>query len=850
MAGKAPRPPKRSDNFTQDLKNRTSALDQQAARIEAEQDELSRLLRRLDMGKMEKNVDAVLDSVTTLSKLEFKIENELVDLFNKVKTRRPPEQVDAYIDEIRRRAEESGSAYETALKETFRASATTSRAVLKASRRELETLKESISKDATLLSVQKQELLKMTDTFERDVKTRSGLVRRAAASTLEAFKSADVASFLLGVATRSPMVALGSELILNRRRKAQEAKTAAQRDSLTRRLELLKSVETDTASLKDVTKLRSDDDDPNTPSHKNKNAPKSVPKHPTFGDPLAQKPVVEELRTQTVLAKDTLSANRRIVDLLEDSKAEQRDNLGDSALLAAEEARERRAPRQVLQKDPSQSIKEREKTGTGGFFEGLKDTLLTFANGLGLVGLTKGIGGLLPKLGGVAALGTPLAVVATGVGAFFGTRWLMEKFGGDKVVGDMVDDFMKKTGITGWLEDRAESQARPRQTPAISPSALPKRPELQGQPEQLTPDELYGANLVSSDQTIAPLKEPIQTPGDLYGPQDLLHNQRSYSLTPFARPTQERRTNQARPLPAVAAGMSTLGDFTSAKEAGSGDVHKRSGVINSVKAAKGDLGGHSYGAFQFASNVGTIERFLKFADTHDPEIAKELRAAGGDKGARQRSPQFVDTWRKWANRDPKRFYELQRAFALKDYYEPAVKNIKKLTGVDITERSAAIREQVLATAIQFGSRAPAIFQRALEGAGTNAPDETLLHFLAAEKTNQFTAGQMAAVRKGQMSREAAEQQIAANTRRYSNEVVGLQAMPPSDPPTRVRAAGVIANASHRSSDTQQSGPHISAVNAPHITQVNQPVHTVVVMDPSARNTDSTLNRLINPVAGN
>lgn len=128
-------------------------------------------------------------------------------------------------------------------------------------------------------------------------------------------------------------------------------------------------------------------------------------------------------------------------------------------------------------------------------------------------------------------------------------------------------------------------------------------------------------------------------------------------------------------------------------------------------------GGTSYGKFQIASRVGSMDNFLKFLDTSAPDIAKELRTAG-PANTGSRSGAMPDAWRKIAGAQPERFEALQDKFIYDSHYKPALEAVAKNTPLDENKISSAMQEVLWSTAVQHGPAGAArIFGRAAEMTG-------------------------------------------------------------------------------------------------------------------------------------
>lgn len=148
-----------------------------------------------------------------------------------------------------------------------------------------------------------------------------------------------------------------------------------------------------------------------------------------------------------------------------------------------------------------------------------------------------------------------------------------------------------------------------------------------------------------------------------------------------------------------------------------------------VSSGAGDPGGVSYGLYQLASKVGTVQRFL--ADEGKP-WSRELAGTPG-------TAPFSAAWKAIAAREPDRFAAAQHAFIERSHYRPCVAKVLQATGLDCDNRSQAVRDAVWSCAVQHG-RAAEIIARAVAAADAHALrtapayDRRLVQEIYAERT--------------------------------------------------------------------------------------------------------------------
>ena len=129
----------------------------------------------------------------------------------------------------------------------------------------------------------------------------------------------------------------------------------------------------------------------------------------------------------------------------------------------------------------------------------------------------------------------------------------------------------------------------------------------------------------------------------------------------------------------------------------------------------GDLGGKSYGLYQFASKVGAVDDFVKWlCDYPDAALAnygKVLAAHTVD------SEVFVKQWRELGTIDPSNFGKLQDEYVKARYYDVAADKLAKVY-LNIDKHTDALKAVVFASAVQNGpSGCAKLFEIAVEKLG-------------------------------------------------------------------------------------------------------------------------------------
>lgn len=175
-------------------------------------------------------------------------------------------------------------------------------------------------------------------------------------------------------------------------------------------------------------------------------------------------------------------------------------------------------------------------------------------------------------------------------------------------------------------------------------------------------------------------------------------------------------------------------------------------------------GGTSYGKYQIASRVGSMDNFLNFLDTAAPDIAKNLRASGpANTGSRNGA--MPTAWREIATAQPDRFEALQEKFIYDSHYKPALEAVTKSTSLQEGKISSAMQEVLWSTAVQHGPTGAArIFGRAAEQTGKAqgaAYDKKLINEVYEIRAEQFGSS-TASVQDSVRNRLEQEKKLAMN----------------------------------------------------------------------------------------
>lgn len=201
----------------------------------------------------------------------------------------------------------------------------------------------------------------------------------------------------------------------------------------------------------------------------------------------------------------------------------------------------------------------------------------------------------------------------------------------------------------------------------------------------------------------------------------------------------------------------------SSEEIGSLSARFESGKAGISAIGYDSKGGTSYGKYQIASRVGSMDAFLSFLDTEAPDIARRLRSAGpANTGSRQGA--MPEEWKSIAAEQPERFGNLQESFIRESHYDPAVAGITERTRLNMAELSPIMREVIWSTAVQHGPRgAVRIFEQAdaaTSGSGKKY-ERSLISHVYDIRSGQF-GGHSEGIRASVQSRFKEEEALALN----------------------------------------------------------------------------------------
>jgi len=168
----------------------------------------------------------------------------------------------------------------------------------------------------------------------------------------------------------------------------------------------------------------------------------------------------------------------------------------------------------------------------------------------------------------------------------------------------------------------------------------------------------------------------------------------------------------------------TLGQTSKQYESGS----RGCGAINNYHNS-GDLGGASYGSYQFASYLpATMPNGKGRPNSSKSPVKKYLAVSSyGSRfsGLEPATSAFDQAWTTCASSDPTGFQADQHAYVKATYYDVMIGNLKR-AGLDLTPFGAGVQDLVWSTAVQMGPARTSVFLTPLKGV-TKLDDVTIIN---------------------------------------------------------------------------------------------------------------------------
>lgn len=160
------------------------------------------------------------------------------------------------------------------------------------------------------------------------------------------------------------------------------------------------------------------------------------------------------------------------------------------------------------------------------------------------------------------------------------------------------------------------------------------------------------------------------------------------------------------------------------------------GTINNYLRSN-DLGGASYGSYQFASYLPTVAPSGKSRPSSKNSPVLSYIAASKFKdlfaGLTPATPEFDAKWREIAESNRDEFEKDQHDYVQKKYYDVMISNLKR-QGLDLTPFGPAVQDLVWSTAVQFGPGRTSIFTVPLKDK-TKLTDNDIVNIVSEYKIN-------------------------------------------------------------------------------------------------------------------
>lgn len=178
-----------------------------------------------------------------------------------------------------------------------------------------------------------------------------------------------------------------------------------------------------------------------------------------------------------------------------------------------------------------------------------------------------------------------------------------------------------------------------------------------------------------------------------------------------------------------------------------------------ISSGKGDFGGVSYGTYQLSSRRGTVNAFLR-----DSGYASQFEGLAPGTAA------FNAKWGEVAKNDPA-FAAAQHDFIKRTHFDRAAAGLKA-SGLDLSQRGAAVQDALWSTSVQFGAGntekgtgAVGIFSNALKGRDvatmTDASIVAAVQDYKVANNERLFASSSAAQRAGNLARAYSEKSALA-----------------------------------------------------------------------------------------
>ncbi|MCB2293834.1 vgrg protein [Clostridium algoriphilum] len=181
-----------------------------------------------------------------------------------------------------------------------------------------------------------------------------------------------------------------------------------------------------------------------------------------------------------------------------------------------------------------------------------------------------------------------------------------------------------------------------------------------------------------------------------------LSNQSSFSLDDSLSAISNFNTNVRGALKSLVGNTTSKDALNNSNGVGYASAKYESNINpGTISNTSGDIGGKSYGAWQFSSKTGSLDSFIISLKTKDKDIYSKLTGAKAKDGNKF-GENFDATWTSIARYNKDKFLKLQQNSIKENYYDSAAQSLKSKYGFDISKKSEALKESLLSTVVQHG----------------------------------------------------------------------------------------------------------------------------------------------------
>lgn len=256
-------------------------------------------------------------------------------------------------------------------------------------------------------------------------------------------------------------------------------------------------------------------------------------------------------------------------------------------------------------------------------------------------------------------------------------------------------------------------------------------------------------------------------------------------------PLQDMLLYRRQQAEQAAQGAASSGGVPAIPSGGLGSLAAKyeSGGRGSEAIGFDSTGGTSYGKYQIATRTGTMNKFLEFLKTSNPEAYERLMAAGpADSG---KDGKFAQEWKALAKEG--KLGDSEHDFIKKTHFDVGMKGVKDQNLSKMIEQSKALQEVMWSTSVQHGGGgASGIFNKVFK---EGMSEQDLIKAIYAERGTRF--GSSTAQVQASVQRRFQEEQMAA---------LGMVGQPGIATPSTQTAQSAVDPAIQNAVRNQQAAP--------------------------------------------